>query len=351
MTGELYAITNRKLIKQWPFKHCETITLQFVAVLPLFMIGLISLMAYYWLIISQSMLLLCAAILTLEVFNQECFRLLISLRKNVEATILYLIRSSSWVVFVFLKPEVTLEDVYLAWLVCLLISAFGSVGSLSKELTFSVQQILKFIKNKRFTDLVKITYFMSINFFIVAVLYKGLNVFDKAVVELVDSAALASYGYFLSLASIPMAIASPLVFQFSRPRLVKAVSAANEYDKELRIVFTLCCIIASASFVFFVLFLDVLLAYVDKQSFRANSWIFYVLLLGQSINLFNTYFQLQLYATKKDKSMLMSEVYASTFAVLVAAAAVYLGSIVVSILTLPAYFAVSLIFKKRAIKV
>lgn len=261
-------------------------------------------------------------LVVLEHANQELFRLQVALSKQLQASCSLFLRHGAWVLVVVLlmwyEPSYrNLHTVLMAW-------SIGGVFSLLLSILIVTKMQMGGWSERVDWSWAKKGLLVAIPFFIATIGVNGITTVDKYLIGFVQgSEFLAVYILFLSLSVSLISFLDAGVFSFLYPSMI---SKAKESDFVGIISLMKKMLIQVVFFSFFFLlfafvFLDIILGWVGKQSFKANVVVFYVLFLMVFVQALSYIPHYALYAIGKDKPIVYSGV--ASFFIFIGVSALY----------------------------
>lgn len=275
----------------------------YVLILPLF------LLLFYLRFIPWTILPLFYLLLVLEHFNQELFRLLIAMSKQLSASMSLFFRQGAWAVVVaFLvywdADFRNIEFVLFSWCAgsffALLISLFAfstlSIKGWSKPVDWLwVKKGLK----------------IAIPFFIATIGTNGILTIDKYLFDFLNGKELlGAYVFYLALAASFISFLDAGVFSFTYPSMIKA---ANEKQYCLMRKYMKKMLVQVVCFAIFFLIvahfaIEHVLLLINKDIYSEYSSLFYLFFVAIFFQALSYIPHYGLYAKNKDRAIILSGV-------------------------------------------
>lgn len=297
-----------RLLKSQLFLHL----ILYVVILPLFLV------LFFLRFIPWSILLLFYILLILEHLNQEFFRLLVAMSKQLSASVSLFFRQGIWSVAasccMYLDASYrSLEFVLLSWFVgsflALLMSLFVflnmPIGGWGKPVDWLwVKKGLK----------------IAIPFLIATIGTNGILTIDKYLFDFLNGKELlGAYVFYLALSASFISFLDAGVFSFMYPSMIRAANEERyllmrKYMRRMLvqvIIFSFLFLIVAHFAIEYVLLL------IDKNIYSENSFLFYMLFAAMFFQALSYVPHYGLYAKNKDKAIILSGV-CSLFIFLVA---------------------------------
>ncbi|WP_323019472.1 lipopolysaccharide biosynthesis protein [Pararhodobacter sp.] len=250
-------------------------------------------------------------ILLCEYANQEIYRLLIALGRQISASLLHFSRQGLWAIAVLivmpLWPESrNLTTVFVLW-------------GLSGALTLSIGVTL--IARMRFggwRDAVDLTWLrrgiiVSLAFLVATLALRGVQTLDRFWLEdLAGIETVAAYVLFIGVASALMTFLDAGVFAFGYPELIRLHHAGDtsEFRITLRRMLVQTIAISAVFSVLSWLALPVLLDWIGNPVYVAQRGLFPFLVLAMTINALGMVPHYALYARGRDRPIIYSHLAA-----------------------------------------
>lgn len=251
------------------------------------------------------------AIVILEHINQEVFRLLIALSRQVQAGILLFARQGSWalavVVLMAIWPQArSLEVIMGLWagsgiitvMLGLLFVSQVSLGTWRKPVDWSWMS--RGIK-------------ISAAFLVATLSLRGMQTSDRYLVEaFVGLEGVAAYVLFIGIAGALLVFLDAGVFAFAYPELIALhhlkdhAAARRRVQQMLYQTLLICTVFAAGSF----LILPYLLAWIDDPSYSLSIGLYPWLLLAMILNAVSMVPHYALYARGADRTIIQSHLAA-----------------------------------------
>jgi O-antigen/teichoic acid export membrane protein len=178
--------------------------------------------------LPENLFIYFLCILILEHFNQEVFRLLVALSKQVTASSLLFIRQGSWaigdVLFMLWEPLFrSIDFIFLSWLIADCIAALIGIYCIAYLKIGGWRERIDF---KWIKEGIRI----SLLFLVATIALRSVQTMDRYWIEsLMDMNTVAAYVLFIGIAGTLLTFLDAGVFSFSYPVLIKKV-LAGEYN-------------------------------------------------------------------------------------------------------------------------
>ncbi|MGB7399895.1 lipopolysaccharide biosynthesis protein [Castellaniella sp.] len=250
-------------------------------------------------------------LLVVEHLNQEAFRFLVAVSRQLTASVALFLRQGLWAVAIIaimaLYPESrTLDGVFAAWVL-------GGVASLA--MTIPVLRGLGMGGWRTPADWgwIKQGLVVAVPLLIGTLALRSLFTVDRYwYMELNSPSALGAYVLFAGLAGSLMTFLDAGVYSFSYPAMIRASHAGDKasFTKEVRrmviLTLVLCILFAGGGFVL----LEPMLAWIGRSTYTEYSALFYWLLLPVCLYALGMIPHYMLYAKGHDRPIVYSHVAA-----------------------------------------
>lgn len=250
-------------------------------------------------------------ILVLEHINQELYRLLIILSRQLSASLLLFVRQGSWALAVALLMALSENDrnlhiVMLLWACAGATAAVAGIWKLHRMKFGGWRERIDWIWVKR-----GIT--VSGAFLVSSLALRGIQTFDRYWLEdLVGIEIVGAYVLFFGMASALNVFLDAALYSFKYPELVR-LSQTKDYLTMRRVVRILSikaiviCMAFSAATYFL---LPVLLAWIDEPVYESQISLYYWVLAGTVAYSLSMIPHYALYALSCDRTIIMSHIVA-----------------------------------------
>lgn len=260
-----------------------------------------------------------------EHFNQECYRILICLKKVLYANLIFFFRVSSWtsyMIYLILFGQLSntpIQALLNYWIISnvLAITAILIYSAVKIDLT----RIRKGLIDK---DFIKKGLKLSLWVFLGTVLLKATEYSGRYITELIlGNKETAIFTYYSTIAIAMNIYINAVVTSFEYPKLVEAVSTKN-YHKELKmfnkkllnhIVFCGVAILVIGYFI---------TRELSEKEYLKHYWILLVMVLGVILMNLSLGDHYNLYAHKKDNSIIWTNIYSGVVTIITTTGLIYL---------------------------
>ncbi len=304
---EFYSYSQREILKSELSDYTSLIKQQFVFhlisysfLLPILYFGIVN--------IIDDFILYFYAILILEHLNQELYRLLVVVKKPLQATINNFIRAGLWVIifilyFFVVNADLTLQGLFTFWL-------FGQLFSLLYS-WFQFKEFLLGFFNWReirwnwILNGLKISFVFFVSGMIQKIVEYSERYFLK---EISGEEAVGIYFFFYSIAYLPFTFFSSVLIINFLPEIISSYSKKSGNFRKIRnefirstlffcLLFIPICILAFYLIVNFV---------VVKSSYLSNTIVFWGLLGASVLTIVSEILYIELYIRHKDRLIFLS---------------------------------------------
>lgn len=305
---EFYTFSCRELIKSNRDGFFSIITNQLIFYFIIYVVVLPAIIIYlYYKGFSASFIFLFCAITCLEHLAQEVNRILITLRKNLLASIVLFIRGASWcilvIIVVIINPGISdVTTILYFWLTGCFIA-----------LCFSVYHLLDFYSKVEFnSDWIKRGVISAIPLFLATLAFRGINTFDRFAIGYISNLGIA--GAYVIYSSIGNAIISAIdaaIVSFLYPHVLLAAHERNYENykavmKKLFIGLTSITIMSLSGVIFII---PLLLDGMNNIVYNENIYLLKWTLLVAIVNIMAIPPHLGLYAFGYDKPIMSSQIF------------------------------------------
>lgn len=309
---DYYIFSNRELLSVRKNKWSNIIVNQVYAYIPLYLLFFpLSIIVYYSKLIPEGYFVWFLVLVVIEHVSLELNRLLNTMQKQLFASIVLFLRSGVWVwliipVMLYLKDYRTLDTVLFAWLLGGLLSIiFGTtvISKSIKEWKFNKPQY-KWIFNG---------YKAGLMFIFGTLAFTAISTGDRFFLEkLMSKDIVGIYTFFTTLTIGATAFIHAGVIVFISPKIISAYRKRKFYKyqqlmrlflKELLIsVFIMVCIL--------LFLMPFVIEWLDKDYYFEYYNVFYIILATSVLVVLRSYLDTYLYAAKKDKFTILSNISA-----------------------------------------
>lgn len=308
---DFYTYSNRELINaknsteknKIISSHLNIVLILYVVTLPL--LSLI----FFKQIIPLDYIILFYAILISEHINQEIMRLLIIYKSPVISSLLFFIRSSSWVfiiiVLTFLSITTSLQTILAVWLIAQIITLILGMYTLYKLKVHIKIQSLDILWIKKGLKI-------CVPFLLGTLAVRGIFTVDKYYIDFFfNQQILAAYILFSSLTAATLSFMDAAVNVFEYPTLVKQINNREEsYRITLKRFYKKTVIFLLLINILSVILIKYLLVLINKSDYLIFLNYFYLLTLVQTIYCLSMVPHYVLYALNEDKIIITSHITA-----------------------------------------
>ncbi|WP_312922353.1 hypothetical protein [Stutzerimonas nitrititolerans] len=312
---EFYTYSSRELIALDNSVRGEFIKTQMVLHFLLYLVFLpLFCLLFYFEVLSYDYIGFFFVILILEHINQELFRMLVALSKQLHASLALFFRQGAWalvvVLVMYFYPNTRhLENILMAWALGGLVSLFISLYAviILKSGSWESKVNWRWIKNGLY---------IAIPFLVATLGTNGIMTLDKYFIDFMHGKeALGVYVFYLALSISLLSFLDAGVFSFLYPKMV-AVASKNDWAGlvDLMNKMFIQVVILSVLFLFFAtLFLEYLVQWVGKGDFAERTHIFYILLAMVFLQALSYIPHYALYALRKDRPIIYSGLFSLLF--------------------------------------
>lgn len=253
-----------------------------------------------------------------EHISQEVFRILVTCFRPVLATIVLFVRSGLWV-FVFLGlmeyvgDRASLEQLLLIWVMFSagagVLGIWGLLPELSQSSTRSSIE-WGWVQNgvKR-----------SFPFLVTTVFFTALQFMDRFVLEYFHGEhAVGIFFFFSSLASFLNTVITFSVGVFHGPKVIYAYQNLNsgEYHKARSLFIKQCILVGGCLILPAIGAIYVVLAWVGKAEYYDYMYVYWIMLMANSVLAIADFVNFDLYVRGRDKEIMWSAVIAVVFSLI-----------------------------------
>jgi len=248
-------------------------------------------------------------ILFFEHLAQEFNRLFVAASKQLIASMVLFIRSGLWgvvaIVLMYFDKELrSLEIVFVAWLICVMISCFFSFIMLFRLNLGGWKSAVDW-------KWVRKGVIIAFPFLLASLSTRGMFTFDRILMgEFSSLSVIGAYVLYVGMANALVSFLDAAVFVFTYPVLIKAFSEGDavSFNDGMRKMVYQSTFVSIFFIVVAVLAVDPVLQLLGKSVYLENESIFYLLLTAMVLFVSGTIFQYGLYAQGKDKHIVYSSV-------------------------------------------
>ena len=250
-------------------------------------------------------------LLLLEHFNQEIYRFLVLIQKNIVATALLVVRAAIWVyvafvLYYFFPSLRNLEILFSLWFVAALCAGTMGFLILYKKIGFTTE-------NYKFKSWVLEGFKICIPIFIGSLFVRLLFVVDRYIFRMLsDDNILGVYVFFAGVSTIITVIAEAAIFSFYLSSILSAGQSGDKSKLSLLIssvvknlgYLTIAVLITAIIGVYFLHLIHL------DPIYHSNWEIFIILIIANLFFTFSIAYNLGLYALKLDRSVIIANVSA-----------------------------------------
>ena len=313
--GEIYTYSQREMLSVdkshwfWVIQHQSIATLMlYFIVLPL------QLVIFYNNWLPKSLMPIYVLLLISEHIAQEINRILITMQKQLIASIILFCRLGAWcwvVIILFLYNESyrQIDTVLWLWL-------SGSVMSIVIGVIFVVNELPSLSFNKVDKTWIKKGYSVAFKFFCATLCYRAIMTADRYIIEYVGGKdMLAVYVVYISIAMAINSVLVPTVFSFVYPKLVANYKKGKfaEYQRNLKELIRSVVIIGGGVAVLIGVFAPFVFEWTDKVILLENIHLLWLLLLMSFLYSVSMVPHYVLYAKGLDNKILYSHFFSLLF--------------------------------------
>ncbi len=264
---------------------------------------------FYWFII----------LLFLEGFTQEIYRILISLNKQILATVSFAIKSSVWIYFLavlilFYPQYNTLNIIFLLWTIGLICSFIFGLTFIYLNLKNNKLNVFNFNPIWIYKG-----YKVALVFFLSSIIFKLFFVYDRIFINNnFGTEQLGIYIFYITIIFGSFNILESAVFSFSYPNIIKYYHLKKfiYFKKEIKKLIILTFVFGLLISVTLILIIPKIIDLVNKVYFKNYIENSYLLILGGFIMTISLIPHYVLYAMKKDKTIIISNFIGFLFFIL-----------------------------------
>ncbi|WP_165587054.1 hypothetical protein [Pectobacterium carotovorum] len=281
----------------------------FVFILLVFLIPL-SLAIFYFELLPIKTIYYFYPILLIEYLAQEINRLLVAMSRQIQASIVLFFRSGLWPIFLiasfwFFPGQRTLSFMFVFWII-------GGLSSIIVGVFFLLDVIR--IPTVRTVSKTWITngIMVAIPLLIATLSSKSLFSFDRFFIEhFANLSVLAAYVFFASIAGAISAFVDAAIIVFFYPKMIvagknKEIAQLNELTNSMMKQIILLSVFLSVTF--FIGF-NIFLQYFSHREYKDYFYFIYFTLASISLFCLSMSPHLALYSLRKDKLLVLSNVF------------------------------------------
>jgi O-antigen/teichoic acid export membrane protein len=266
---------------------------------------------FFYNLLSKEFIVYFYLILLLEHITQEISRLLVTMKKPLEANIMTFVKVGLWVYIVTAimysnKNLNKLETIWITWIIGDVLSLF--VGYFfTKELKWK-----EIMRSKIDIVLLKKGFLVSLPFIVVILANRGIFTLDRYSINYYFGKDLVGvYTFYIGIANAIQTFIDAGVIMYLYPKMIEAFNKKDfknyiKYKKEmLRGIVIMFIIIV----LFIYLFIDYVLIYINKDLFFKNINVLWVLCLSGFLMSIGIVYDHSLYAKEKDKVLMNNSLF------------------------------------------
>jgi len=300
---DLSSTNQKKFIKSIKLERGEILKTQLSLHMLAYPIVFISLLFFLSDNYSGEVYLLLSLLIISEQISQEIFRYLISLKKNIESTNVFLIRNGLWpvIIMIYFQEGVEIIDILLFWLLFSILSVIVGFRYFIKEveITSSLNGFLDFSSTRKM-------FRGTLVFFASTILGVFFSVGDKILVgNIFDFQMLGVYSLFSSIAIIIPTMTHFVITNSSIGRLMELHINKDWHEylllkKDMGVKIVMMSIFLSLAMVFT---LDYFLLYLNKPELMQLTSLFYYVVITNIVIALNQIFWIDLFIASKYKEL------------------------------------------------
>lgn len=286
---EIYLITTKKVVNDKENAINYFIS-QLLITFPIFIIIELIFLIYGKENFSRPIIFIGTILIFFEYYAQELFRLLVALSMPVKANLMLLIRSSLWVVILFLivifKGKINLEKILLIWAI---FSAISLIISLKP-----------FIK-KDLTLMGKIDFYGTIKtaapLFLSTLLIKSFFILDRIFIEnYIGAVAIGAYAISISINNSIFSLFEATIASNFLPKIAKG------YKKKIYFKIKLAFLVSAIVIIFIqIIIFPYLCDLIKKPAYKEYHLFTFLFSIGYILYISNQYFHFIYYSKEKYK--------------------------------------------------
>ncbi len=345
---DFYTYNTRELLdeKKDDIRFCLFNQTVFHALLYLIVLPL-SVLLFFYDVVDFEHMVYFYLILVVEHVSQEMYRILITLKKSVIASLSLLLRSGLWIlvlylVWIFELSSEGITDIFVLWFIGGLLSIVIGLWGIGFKVKFEID--IPWIKRG---------IIIASPFFISTVFYKTLEFSGRFFIDFYwTKEAVGIFTFYSSISNAMFVLVQSTVIIVLSPYLIessaKGFEAFNKvfinYRKQVLLVTIVGFLIASVA-------IYPLIIYLDNELLTDNIYIFYLLLIAVAFFCFSYIPHYGLYSFRKDKSLLKAAIIGAIVCVLLNFVLVpkhgVLGAAIAQVLSMASLFIAKQIFFKQ----
>lgn len=286
-------------------------------------------------------------ILLLEHITQEASRLLVTMKKPLEANIVTFIKAGIWVyiVIVLMYYNETLnelETIWIAWLIGNIIS-FYLIYRFTKELCWT-----NIIKSKINIFILKNGFRTSLPFLVVIIASRGIFTFDRYFIDYFFNKSLVGvYTFYIGIANAIQTFIDAGVVMYLYPKMIEAYNNKDfiKYNKFKSEMFLGISVMFFIMMIGTYILIEYILEYINKDIYWNNLNILWFLCLSTFFINLSVVFDHSLYAKRNDKVLVKSSIYTLMLFILLVSIFIYQFNVLSIPLAMCCVFAFALSYK------
>jgi O-antigen/teichoic acid export membrane protein len=307
---DLSSANQKRFIKSLKYERGEILKTQFSLHLLIYPALFIFLLLFLRDDYPGEVYLLLLFLIIFEQISQEIFRYLVSLKKNIESTNVFLIRHGLWpiciIVFFQEGQELEITDILLFWLLFSILSVIVGIRYFVKEIEFTISL-------NGFFDFISIRKMFKGALLLFASTLFGVffSVGDKILVRWIfDFQILGVYAFFSSIAIIIPTMTHFVITNSMIGRLMELYISKDmhEYSLLKKEMFVKIIIMSVLLSLVMILALDYLLLYLKKSELMQSTNLFYYVVISNVVIALNQIFWIDLFIASKYKELLYGNV-------------------------------------------
>ncbi|MDK2375913.1 lipopolysaccharide biosynthesis protein [Serratia fonticola] len=275
--------------------------ISYVFVFPLLLI------IFFYKLLPSSFIFWFYTLLILEHISQELVRLLVVMKKNVLANLVYFIRAGSWVyisigIMFFYVPGRSLDFILLSWSIGGAVSILISLYGLRSLSVFKLESSINWIWMLQGIRVALPLLFGTLSL-------RAIYTADRYILQWFDStSSVGIYGFYSSFSSALLAFIDATVVMQYYPRVVENFKCGNLEAYNIISKEFLRSIVFMGAFISICLavLMNVLPFFIGKPEYSNSIGVFYILLSGAFVFAISLVPHYQLYAQGRDFELILS---------------------------------------------
>lgn len=300
--GELHAFSQRSFIASSLGQRLNIVRNHFIGVLCIYLVLIPpSILIFYFELLPFDYLLAFYVILLLEHGAKETYRFLVSLDKQLWASITFFIRLSWPLPYIFFietgRVNGSLLEIFLFWIIALVASNCLSLFILFKNIRSQSRRKLDF-------HWLKSAFKVSFFYFTIVVSQQTIIFLNNNLAtKLFEPQVYGAFFLFLNISLGVGAIVDSAVTTFFFPKMLKSVHKSKAEKETFSSFLTQTVMVSLFAALFIVLLAQPAITWIDKRSYIDLIWMLYVLIGASIFQNISTPSSLLLYAKGCDKEL------------------------------------------------